>query len=304
MKLFLACFFAFLSLPAVSQNESTLCTRLGYPATTKLLIVHADDLGVSHSENDASIKSLDNLVNSASIMVPCPWFQEIAFFARQHKEKDFGLHLTLTSEWKFYKWGPVTSISSVPSLVNKNGYFYSSVDSMARFANLKEVEIELRNQIKKALQNGIDVTHLDAHMYAARNNKELLKIYVNLGREFRVPVLLTRDEKVLDSVELNSRDVVVDYLYQADQVSYDGGLSKYYTNAIKQLKPGLSCLLVHTAYDDRETRAMTNGFVYWGSLWRQQDFDFFTSANAKELIRDENIKLITWREIRDKITRK
>src|SRR5687767_13457717 len=87
--------------------EKTLAERLGYPRDAKLLIVHADDLGMAHSVNAASIRGLESgLINSASIMVPCPWFPEIAEYARKNPQADLGLHLTLTSEWTDFRWGP------------------------------------------------------------------------------------------------------------------------------------------------------------------------------------------------------
>src|ERR1043165_8247918 len=98
-------------------SKQTTLERLGYPPDTKLLIIHADDLGMAHSVNAASVKAFDNGgINSGSIMVPCPWFSEIAAYARSHPETDLGLHLTLTSEWKFYRWGPVLSKDLVKTL--------------------------------------------------------------------------------------------------------------------------------------------------------------------------------------------
>lgn len=288
-----------------SQAQNGIAEKLGYPKDSKLLIIHADDLGVSHSENDASIKAMERgSVNSASIMVPCPWFPEIAAYARKYGSKqDLGLHLTLTSEWTYYKWGPVSPVDAVQSLVNSDGYFYANVDSLVANARPEEVETELRNQVKKALAAGIDVTHLDAHMYAARSTEDFLKAYIKTGREFQLPVLLSRDEEFMNTVTLKNNDVVVDHLFQAFPEDYDTGMDYYYKTLLQHLEPGLNCLLVHTAFDDAETRAMTIGHTYWGARWRQQDYDFFTSEECRELLKENNIRLITWRELRDGIVR-
>src|SRR5437763_3815810 len=102
-----------------------LVERLGYAPGTKLLIVHADDLGETHAVNAAAIKALQGgTINSASLMVPCPWFPEIADYAKSHPDADFGLHLTLTSKRVYYRWGPVAPLDNVPSLVDTNGYLY------------------------------------------------------------------------------------------------------------------------------------------------------------------------------------
>ncbi|MDR8391369.1 polysaccharide deacetylase family protein [Aliifodinibius sp. S!AR15-10] len=302
--------FTSLALEANGQsfNNQNIAEELGYPADAKLLIIHADDLGVSHSENAASITAMEEgTVNSASIMVPCPWFPEIAAYARQHPDKDFGLHLTLTSEWTDYKWGPVTSTDKVPSLVNDKGYFYSTVDSLVMHADPEEVELEIRNQIEKAYRAGINVTHLDAHMYALRSTPELLDVHIKVGREYELPVLLTYEEDVVkefvETEGLTEKDVVVDNLYMAMQEEYDNGITNYYVELLNNLEPGLSCLLVHTAHDNEEMKAVTRGHIYWGSAWRQMDFYFFTSDRAKQLLKENNIHLVTWREIRDKVVR-
>jgi predicted glycoside hydrolase/deacetylase ChbG (UPF0249 family) len=113
-------------LDAQPQDAGKALTqKLGFPRDAKLLIVHADDVGMTHSVNAATVKALDTgLVNSASIMVPCPWFPEIADYAKSHPDIDFGLHITLTSERVYYRWGPVAPKDKVPSLVDENGYFH------------------------------------------------------------------------------------------------------------------------------------------------------------------------------------
>ncbi|HUP50477.1 MAG TPA: ChbG/HpnK family deacetylase, partial [Thermoanaerobaculia bacterium] len=116
---------AALLLAVASAAQPTLQERLGHPRDAKLLIVHADDLGMAHSVNAASFRALETgLVNSASIMVPCPWLPEVAAYARRNPGADLGIHLTLTSEWTSFRWGPLLGANRVPSLLDGSGYLY------------------------------------------------------------------------------------------------------------------------------------------------------------------------------------
>jgi predicted glycoside hydrolase/deacetylase ChbG (UPF0249 family) len=304
---FMIIFAAILSITIYSQQK-TLAERLGYPKDAKLLIIHADDLGVSHSENAASIAAMEKgCVSSASIMVPCPWFPEIAAYAQSNPGADLGLHITLTSEWKYYKWGPVTAKEKVPGLVNKNGFLYSDVDSVLQNAKPAEVEQEIRNQVLRAKQFGMDPTHLDAHMGTALSGLDFFKAYLKVGREFKIPVFIPKQAmfglKVNDSM-LTDKDVLVDYIFSATPAEMKTGFKTFYTEGIKNLKPGLTYLIIHTAYDDAEMRAVTIDHPNWGAAWRQEDFNFFSSPECAKLLKDNNVYVITWKEIRDKIVRK
>lgn len=304
--LFTLCFV--FCMGTVNAQDKSIAERLGYPANTKLLILHADDLGVAHSENRASMSALEkNAVSSASIMVPCPWFPEIVAYASANRSKDLGVHLTITSEWKHYKWGPVTSRDSVSSLTNKDGYFYSSVDSVAALGSAAEVEIELRNQVKKAYGTGVDVTHLDVHMGAAASTPEFVAAYLRVGREFHLPVLMDNRIYAINDPGITSllddRTVVLDKLYMMEPADYKNGAKQFYTGVIKNLEPGLNCLLVHLAHDDEEMQGVTKEHPEYGAAWRQADFDFVTSAECADLLKENKVKLVTWREIRDKIVR-
>src|SRR5260370_10120507 len=155
------------ALPEVHAqvDGNSLAERLGFPRDAKRRIVHDDDVGVSHSVNAATIKALDTgLVNSASIMVPCPWFPEIADYAKAHPDLDFGLHLTLTSERVYYRWGPVASKDRLPSLVDVNGYFHHDWSAATKI-NPREVDLELRAQLDRAYSMGLRPPPFHSHHY-------------------------------------------------------------------------------------------------------------------------------------------
>src|SRR6476661_4586095 len=183
-----------LSTLSVGVSPQTLVERLGYPPGTKLIIVHADDLGETHSVNAAAIKALEGgTINSASLMVPCPWFPEIADYAKSIPNIDFGLHLTLTSERVYYRWGPVAPIDKVPSLVDRNGYFHHDWDAHQQI-NPKDVETELRAQVERALAMGVHPTHLDSHQYRLiMNGKDLFDVMLRVGHDYHLPIFVTRD---------------------------------------------------------------------------------------------------------------
>jgi predicted glycoside hydrolase/deacetylase ChbG (UPF0249 family) len=306
-KFIVIAFLVMIGHLSVAQQK-TIQERLGYPKDTKLLIIHADDMGVSHSENSASIYTMEKgMVTSGSIMVPCPWFPEISDYAKAHPDADIGLHLTLTSEWKNFKWGPVTSKDKVPSLLDDQGYFNSSTLALMKNGKADEVETELRAQVERAKKFGIDPTHFEPHMAGVVSTPEFLKVYIKLGREYKVPVMLSREISKLFKINLadytSEKDIIVDKFIMATWETYIHGMKEYYTEQIKSIPPGLSIIQLHAAYDDAEMQAVTEGHIDYGAGWRQDDVDFFTSDYCRKLLSDEKIKLITWREVRDKLIR-
>jgi predicted glycoside hydrolase/deacetylase ChbG (UPF0249 family) len=287
---------------------SSLAEQLGYPPNTKLLIVHADDLGVTHSVNAASIKALESsAVNSASIMVPCPWFPEIADYAKSHPEMDFGLHLTLTSERIYIRWGPVASADKVRSLLDENGYFHHDW-SPATKIDPREAEIELHAQIERAYAMGIRPSHLDSHQYRLDSTgKELFEVALRLAHQYKLPFFVTRDwfadfpylEKTL-----GPDDIVIDHTITIDPNVPPAKWTGFYKDAIRNMQPGVTELIIHLAYDDAEMRAATRERDTWGAAWRQRDFDFFTSPEFRQLLQDQDVKLVTWRQIANRPARR
>ena len=287
--------------PSASAQKSSLAERLGYPPDAKLLIIHADDLGMSHSVNAATIKGFESgLVNSGSIMVPCPWFSEIATYARANPQADLGLHLTLTSEWTSFRWGPVTSRDRVSSLLDKNGYFHLTESDAAAKADPKEVEMEIRAQIERARAFGIQPTHLDSHMGTLYQSKALFEVFLRVAREYKLPVRVAKTwfapADFLPSI-LNPDDVFIDRVLDINTEVAATDWPKFYSDAIKKLEPGVTEVVIHLAYDDAEMRGATHDHPNWGAAWRQRDLDYFTSEAFRQLLREQQIKLITWREL-------
>jgi predicted glycoside hydrolase/deacetylase ChbG (UPF0249 family) len=285
----------------VAVSAQTLADRMGYPPGTKLIIVHADDLGETHAVNAAAIKALERgTINSASLMVACPWFPEMADYAKSHPDADFGLHLTLTSERVYYRWGPVASADKVPSLVDENGYLHHDWDRNPHI-NPKEVEIELRAQIERALAMGVRPTHLDSHQYRLiMSGRELFDVMVRVAHEYKLPVFVTRDwfaEHPYLQASLGADDIVLDHTVTIDPEVPAEKWAEFYVTALKNLKPGVTEFVIHPGFDDEELRAATRERSTWGSAWRQRDYDFFTSDQFREILTQEHIKLITWREL-------
>jgi len=279
----------------------SLAERLGYARDAKLVIVHADDLGMTHSVNAASIKGLESgLVTSASIMVPCPWFPEMADYAKAHTDADLGLHLTLTSERVFYRWGPVASKGNVRSLVDSNGYFHLNWTETTHI-DAREVEIELRAQIERALAMGVRPTHLDSHQYRLfENGKDIFQSVQRVAHEYKLPVFVVRDwfaDRPYLETSLSADDLAVDHTVTIEPGVAPEKWADFYTTALKNLQPGVTVFIIHLAFDDEEMRAATRERDTWGAAWRQRDFNFFTSEEFRGLVREQKIKLVTWREL-------
>ena len=288
-------------LAGVHGQEKTIAERLGYPRDAKLLIIHADDLGMSHSVNAATIKAFESgLVNSGSIMVPCPWFSEIATYARANPQADLGLHLTLTSEWTTFRWGPLTSRDRVGSLLDKDGYFYLTETEAASHADPKEVELEITTQIERARASGVQPTHLDSHMGTLYQNKALFEVFLRVARKYKLPVRVARtwfDRADFLPETLKADDVYIDRVLDINTAVAANDWAKFYSDAIKNLEPGVTEVVIHLAYDDAEMRGATFNHPDWGAAWRQRDFEFFTSDAFRKLLQENQIKLITWREL-------
>lgn len=299
LALTIALFLLF--LPSTFAQSKNIAERLGYPRDSKLLIIHADDLAVAHSEDAASLDALDRgAITSASIMVPCPWLNEMADYAKAHPDADLGLHLTLTSEWKTYRWGPVESKDKVPSLLDPTGYLWGDTPLAVGALKADEAEREIRAQIERANAMGIHPTHLDSHMGALFSRPDLFAVYVKVAREYKLPFLAfiaPNTPPALSSL-VSSKDVIIDSVLIANPSVQPSDWKNFYANAIKNLKPGVTELIVHLGHDDAELQAVTVDHADYGAAWRQRDYDVVTSPEFKKLIEDNHVILIKWRDLK------
>jgi chitin disaccharide deacetylase len=301
LRRFIGAVVVLLLVAATARPQTkTIAERLGYPADSKLLIVHADDLGVAHSVDAASFDALDkNGVTSGSIMAPCPWLNEVAAYAKNHPNADLGLHLTLTSEWKIYRWGPVESKDKVASLLDPSGYLWPETGPAAQNIKAEEAEREIRGQVDRAIAAGIHPTHLDSHMGVLFARPDLFAAYVKVAHDYHLPFLTVRvaDERAKLLSLLSEKDAIVDLIVMANPAVHADQWKEFYGTAIKNLKPGLSEMIVHLGHDDAELQAVTIDHPDFGSAWRQRDYDFVTSPVFKKVLEENHIVLIKWRDL-------
>jgi predicted glycoside hydrolase/deacetylase ChbG (UPF0249 family) len=296
-------FFLFTGLTGYGGEKLSLAERLGYKPTDKLLIVNGDDAGMCHAANLATIECLETgLMRSTTIMVPCPWFLEIAAYAKAHPEKDFGVHLCHTSEWGKYRWGTVASRDKVPGLIDPQGYLWSDVAEIYTHATPEEALIEARAQIQRALAAGVDVTHLDSHMGTLQLDPRYLKIYLQLGIEFDLPLrmasqaTMTRFGHPELRAQVAAQGIVSpdDFVY--DELKDEGqNVKGFWRGIVKKLKPGVTELYIHAGLPTEELKAITGS---WST--RSQEFEMFArDEEMKKLVADEKIFLIGYRPLRD-----
>jgi predicted glycoside hydrolase/deacetylase ChbG (UPF0249 family) len=280
--------------------SQTLAEKLGYKQTDRLLIVNCDDVGMCHSANLAVIDGMENgLITSGTIMTPCPWFNEIADYAASHPEKDFGVHLTHTAEWKFYRWGPVSPKELVKGLCDPEGYLWRSVEEVYAHSSPEETLTEGRAQIKKAINAGVQLTHIDSHMGTLQYRPEYIKVYIQLALEFNLPLRMAA-QSTMESFgfpELRNQFketglVFTDYFIYDELEKYND-VKFFWTGIVRNLKPGVTELFIHASKESDELKAITNS---WEK--RVQEAALFTNdAGFRKLIKDEKIILIGYRPL-------
>lgn len=269
-------------------------------ASNTFLILNCDDLGMAHSINRAAFEALDEgSITSASVMVPCPWFPEVALRARESQDWDLGIHFTLTSEWQHCRWGPVAPANQVKSLVDPYGYLWSDIPSLLSHARPDEVARELDAQVERALHCGIRPTHVDCHMFAVFQHPALFSAYVEVARKHSLPFLFARSAPIGFNTAgiLRADDILLDGFQMASEHWSTADWEQNYRISLGTLGPGITECAVHLGYDDEELRVITGRSTNWGSAWRQRDLEVLRCAGFRELLAKKKICVLRWRDV-------
>ncbi len=300
-----------MGMAGARAQEPTYAEKLGWPAGARVVIFHVDDAGMHHDANRGTIEAMEKgVATSASIMFPCPWVPEIVAYAKANPDKDFGMHCTLTAEWKKYRWGPVAGKPAVPGLVDEEGCLWHSPEDVARHATPDEVERELRAQLDRALTMGFTPTHLDTHMGTVYETPEFLERYIKLGAEKGIPVmvpgghcyfLLQEEPRFEGVVRELGRKVwelglpVLDDLHTGYGCKAPENKKHQILDFLRDCKPGVTQFIVHC------TRPSDNFAEVTGSgPTRLAELEAMLDPEVRQTIQREGIILTTWRELKQR----
>lgn len=275
---------------------------LGYPADARLLIVNADDFGMCHGQNLGAIRSItEGIVSSCSLMAPTPWCLHAADFLRRHPEVSFAVHLTIVSEYRHYRWGPVAPAVEVPSLLDASGYFFGDdrFDYMLDTADIGELETEFRAQIEAVKALELHPTHLDTHYGPHEFRQDIFDLVVHLAREYGLAMRAGSPHLVESLLEQG--------LPAAEHGVLDSGRippeekSAVLAARLRELPAGLSEWALHPGIATDELRAVMADPRIPGVTGtpegRQSDFDFAVSEEAARIVDAEGIRIIGYREL-------
>jgi chitin disaccharide deacetylase len=277
---------------------------LGFGAMDRVVVIHADDLGMCQATLPAFVALLAaGLVTCGSVMAPCPWFPEAAAVLRACRTADVGLHLTLTSEWAAYRWGPLTTRDPATGLVDQDGYFPRDTETLWRNIDVAAASKETQAQLARAKQAGLEFTHLDSHMFA-HFEPRLLPPYIAVGFAEAVPALVVRhwpyrgqDAPQIARWILQWEEQgmpIFDHVTGAPPATWQEDRVLQAKRLFDALSPGLTCFLVHAACDTPELRAMAPDWRF-----RVADHAAFQSAELSRHIRQRGVQVIGYRVLRD-----
>lgn|SRR5690554_768866 len=315
-------------LNAYAQDLSTTyAEKLGFPKGKKVVILHIDDAGMSYDSNLGTIRALtEGVANSVSVMMPCGWVPGFVHFLKENKDIDAGLHLTLTSEWTQYRWGPLAGKPMVKSLVDHEGALWPSVKDVVKHGSPDHVEMEIRAQLERARTMGFEPTHMDSHMGTLFATPAFLERYIKVGIEEQIPVMFPGGHNTLIKEDERLEGEALQMIRNLGKKLWDAGLpvlddlhntsyswkpeakgkiskkklQKYkaqkYIHALKEeIQPGLTMIIMHCTHPTEVFEHISSS-----GMTREGDLLAMLDPGVRKAIEEEGIILTTWREIMER----
>ncbi|HOB83336.1 MAG TPA: polysaccharide deacetylase family protein [Bacteroidales bacterium] len=295
-----------------NEKDNTNAGKLGFPAGTKVLLMHCDDAGMCEEANIAvSNYFITGDIRSAAVMIPCPYAEAMVQWAKTQGSPDLGVHLTLTSEWKTWRWGTVADSVNVPGLIDPEGKMWHDVPDVLMHATAEEVETEVRAQINKVLGMGFRPTHIDTHMGTLYGSIDYLKVFLKIAKEYNLPAnaIDLSDPAIAENFRKEGYPItteVVDLLNEyplpkldnfssvPNGKSYEEKRENFFA-LVSSLKPGLTEIIFHPSVETDNLKTITNS-------WQQRvwEAELFSDPLVKKFFEDNGIVLITWKEIMER----
>lgn len=293
-------------------NPNPLLEKLGFSNEDRVVIFHADDIGMCHASQAAYVDLIEaGIISSAAVMVPCAWFPATAQYCREnqvrHTHLDMGVHLTLTCEWSQYRWGPLSTRDAASGLLDDAGYFPCECGPVQEKGVVTAVYQELAAQFDQAVAAGIEPTHVDSHMGCVFHPR-FLQSYFQLAQERQVPAMmlrahalageqLTPQERVLFEEMLTALEEsgfpLLDSIHMMPLDDPENRLQR--AKAILDGLPvGVSYFIIHPAQDTPELRAIAPDWAC-----RAADYQLFLSEEWRQVVAQSGVKMIGWRALRD-----
>ncbi len=287
----------------------TWAEKLGFGAGRKVLLLHCDDAGMSPEANEAVQKYMSNKqINTAAVMMPCPNAKEMIDWAKKYPDADLGVHLTLTSEWKTYRWSTLTNPKKVPGLIDAEGKMHHEVPDVVMHASAKEVETEVRAQIDKFIACGRRPSHIDTHMGTMYGSPEYVKVFLKIAQEYRLPANIINVEvpevaayfkqagyPINDEVIRNVADYKLPKLDFFTSVptgkTYEEKRENFF-KLVKSMPNGLTEIIFHPATLTENLKSITGS-------WQQRvwEGEMFSDPVVLKFFKDEGIIITDWKDI-------
>jgi len=291
------------------DKKITNAEKFGYPEGKKVILLHCDDAGMCDEANIAVRNYFEKGdIRSTAVMVPCPYAEALIEWAKTQESPDVGIHLTLTSEWKDYRWGPVSDPAKVPGLIDPEGKMWHDVPDVVMHASVEEIETEVRAQIDKVLAMGFTPTHIDTHMGTLYGSVEYLKVFLKIANEYNIPAnaIDLSDPKIAEGFKNEGYPITEEVVGLLDQYtlpkldnfssvpdgsSYENKRDKFFA-LLNSLEPGVTEIIFHPSVETDNLKFITNS-------WQQRVWEsrLFSDPVVKKFFEDNGIIITTWKEI-------